>query len=125
MEIRKDRLQKAIEAVKNTDDAHWNMATWMRFKDGCNTVGCAIGSYCVQNPGCGLILLPQDHGYSKPVIADKDNFDAVAEHFGISYQDAYELFDPEHYMTDEDDDLNFTVSREMVIHRLEQFINDN
>ena len=133
MEIRKDRLRQVVEAVKNTDDANWDMGQWMQFEDGCGTVGCgtvgcAIGNYCIQNPGCGLSLKIRNNGSSVPIADDRHNFDAVADHFGIGLDDAMELFELGGYMdedSDEDSDEYFRVARETVIHRIEQFINDN
>jgi hypothetical protein len=80
----------------------FNMNDWA-WPTGCGTAACALGEagFDPVFRKAGLMTETGPHG-GWVFYKDESGFDAGAEFFGISYEDACDLFSPESY-DDEDD----------------------
>lgn len=110
--IRFDRLRKVIEAVEAAPEERFDMETW-----SCGTTACAIGHYCLANRHAELWLDLDFTGIGIPMLGTLDSYRAVEALFGISCDQAEEIFSPLKYTSG--------ARRSHVIARIRQFIADN
>ena len=132
--MRSDRLTKLADYLEqNVRDEWFNLQVWgdpgfERME--CGTMGCAIGFYCTAFPDEGLVLRPIACGLGHQqlivttpdamlphwMIASDHSFKIIATHFGITYEQAIDLFSASRYSIG---------SRENVIMRIRRFVNTN
>ena len=114
-----EELKMLAEKLPTVPDDRFDMG-WWGFADGCWFAGCAIGWLPTLVPGCGLRLQKCDHdGRFRPVFGFKANFEAVADYFGISRDDAEYIFYADELS---DDDNHIEVTQEMVSKRIFRFL---
>jgi len=93
------RLRLLEKAVREQPDELFDMANWVE-PGPCGTVCCAAGSYAVRYPKGGLSL--QGYGEGNRVRSSKTpgivEFEACAEVFGMTEDEAEQLFSPYFYM---------------------------
>lgn len=112
-----ERLKRVVEVLRGVPDAEFRIETW--WKPNCKTVGCAVGHYVHETPGCGLALVQDEFDKSifRVVTEGKkpyDDWHDVWEHFGLSNIQSYYLFDGNTY--------DNVPTRDDVIDRIEAFI---
>ena len=101
-----ERFNKLIEAVQNVPaTVEFDMSTYLCVTHECGTVACAVGSYVLANPDCGL---PVDF-----FVIGK-----VADHFDITCQEVCRLFLSGYYNGDA------KPVRDRVLRRLRTFVQE-
>jgi len=123
--MREDKLNQIIGVLKDVPPSSFEMNYWWR-RSGCGTVGCAIG-WAIEKlgPDFGLYEISEkwDAGFDEGQIVRRvenrfgdQNYEAISEVLDISPNEAVWLFSPFGYS-----DV-LTVTPEMVIDRIEKFI---
>lgn len=91
-----ERMKKLVTAVMS--QAIFDIDTWAK-KTECGTSACAVGSYILANPGCGLSLRYYPGRAGNAEILDDGtgarNWDAVEDHFELDGEEAMDLFGSE------------------------------
>lgn len=111
--VRVDRLRDVVRAVENAPGGEFDMTRW-----ACGTSACAVGWYCIANPGCGLYLDMTCETDWEVMSQTESNWDAVKVHFGLDIKQAGHLFGSYKRSVEE-------LSRTAVLRRLRAFIADN
>ena len=101
------RLRALVDTIAAIPAGEFNMDVWAHRPDGspeggsCGTTACALGSYVLKNPECGLRLrksLPDflaKRGWSYFNVVDErgnEGFRAACGHFGLIADEANFLF---------------------------------
>ena len=112
-------LLKVADAVDATPPENFNMRSWK-----CDSVVCAIGSYCQQNPNSPLKLEVGDvYGIGVPVFHrslryKSTGYEAVSDFFVIDTDDSEYLFSSLSYESS-------AVERSIVSARIRRFVSEN
>jgi hypothetical protein len=85
------RFKKLIEAVRSRPAKLFDMRVWKEKRE-CGTVGCAIGSFCIQHPHADLKLERGFSGFLRPGYKGNSDSYALSNYFDITIRQANALF---------------------------------
>jgi len=116
--VNREKMEILLAVLLDVPAERFDMGYW------CGTACCAAGHYMEkQGNECALKIAPQ-YGYPRvPVPEHKENgkqcYSALACEFGLSREQAKELFDPGEYSAFPD------VPKADVIHRIKRLLRDS
>src|SRR5687768_2103246 len=86
------RLKKLAEAVELAPEDRFDMTTWIEQKS-CGTAACAAGWYAIATaPEFGWRIEPDKNVMVLDRSGKPMREDEWADHFGIEWEEAYDLF---------------------------------
>jgi hypothetical protein len=120
----KASLAQTYSGTQSNTFRKFDMSVWVRTNEqGCQTVGCAVGWYCMKNPRAQLKVIDgmiESGTYNEREIG----FTAVGNHFGIDRSCTVYLFSESRYWSSSTPLLELrAVTKQDVLERVEEFAN--
>lgn len=128
----KQRLLAIADLIDTIPKDQFDMYSWSR-KTSCGTVGCAIGHAIAQGLlpelklyQIGKYLYPLKRGADLEELGEtaylNAPMEAIADTLGISFDNAEDLFDPERYDPDDEEDPDLNIGTKTVSSRIRAFV---